>query len=113
MRLRSGTGRLAGPSCRGCIEPEIAQYPKSTEMTTVVARGGPVPIRSSHLKGQAPAAEVEQVLLEGRGVRLCMCVREREGGGEREEGGRKRGSVLVQVVVRLREISDRFWCSLP
>jgi hypothetical protein len=42
-----------------------------------------------------------------------MCVREREGGGEREEGGRKRGSVLVQVVVRLREISDRFWCSLP
>jgi len=30
------------------IEPGTAQYPKSTLMTCVVARGGPIPIRSSH-----------------------------------------------------------------
>ena len=29
------------------IEPAIAQYPKCTYMTSVFARGGPVPIRSS------------------------------------------------------------------
>ena len=32
----------------GWIEPEIAQYPKSTQLNFVLARGGPVPIRSSH-----------------------------------------------------------------
>ena len=37
-----------GGSPVGRIEPEIAQYPKSTQMTSVLARGGPVPIRSSH-----------------------------------------------------------------
>ena len=31
----------------GWTEPEIAQYPKSTYMTCVLARGGPVPIRCS------------------------------------------------------------------
>ena len=34
-------GRRAGAS------PEIAQYPKSTQMTSVLARGGPVPMQSS------------------------------------------------------------------
>ena len=33
------------------IEPEIAQYPRSTKITSVLARGGPVPIRSSHYAG--------------------------------------------------------------
>ena len=32
----------------GWIESEIAQCPKSTSMTCVLARGGPVPKRSSH-----------------------------------------------------------------
>jgi len=29
------------------IDPEIARFPKSTLMTFVLARGGPVPTRSS------------------------------------------------------------------
>jgi len=37
----------ARPSAPRWIEPEIAQYPKSTSMIYVLARGGPVPIRSS------------------------------------------------------------------
>ena len=34
---------------RKLIEPEMAQYPKSAWMTYALARGGPVPIWSSHL----------------------------------------------------------------
>ena len=34
-------------SGRARLEPEIAQYPKSTYITYVLARGEPVPIRSS------------------------------------------------------------------
>ena len=37
-------------------EHKTAQYPKSTQMTSALARGGPVPIRSSHLQHPVEAA---------------------------------------------------------
>jgi len=36
----------------GWIEPKIAQYPKSSQVTSALARGGPVPIRSSQISEQ-------------------------------------------------------------
>ena len=38
----------------GWIKSEIAQYPKSTQMTSVPAGGGPIPIRSLHLLRHVP-----------------------------------------------------------
>ena len=53
------------------FQPEIAQYPKSTCMRFVIARGGPVPIRSSHspaaaARGATVPALSTRAILSGR-----------------------------------------------
>ena len=45
----------------GWIEPEIARYPESTQVTDVLSRGGPDPIRSSQ-KDVTPFPGSERML---------------------------------------------------